>query len=169
MIRLIRKTLHGFEFWRRWRHDDPVIREAATARDSERTSHDRSRQFQDALTARRTERLRAQFGAQASAMRADRRKRAKETLGEVASAFTLFAGGAALYALACPLDTYAAAQPWIKDVRLHDGIDPVIGAVAFVTLACVVMIFVVVGLIRKASSRIVPDDLYNHPDTWGQQ
>lgn len=65
MTRLIASALFRFTRWRLDRQDDPAIRALADQAAQARRAHRRSREFTDAMRARRIERLRQQFGRQA--------------------------------------------------------------------------------------------------------
>ena len=62
MTRLIASALFRFTRWRLARHDDPAIRALADQAAQAKRAHRRSREFTDAMRARRIERLRQQFG-----------------------------------------------------------------------------------------------------------
>lgn len=62
MTRLIASALFRFTRWRLDRHDDPAIRALADQAAQAKRAHRRSREFTDAMLARRIERLRQQFG-----------------------------------------------------------------------------------------------------------
>lgn len=59
---LIREAMYRFTRWRLDRHDDPAIRALADQAAQAKRAHRRSREFTDAMRARRIERLREQFG-----------------------------------------------------------------------------------------------------------
>lgn len=62
MTRLIASALFRFTRWRLDRQDDPAIRALADQAAQAKRAHRRSREFTDAMRARRIERLREQFG-----------------------------------------------------------------------------------------------------------
>ena len=59
---LIRDAIYRFTRWRLARRDDPAIRALADQAAQAKRAHRRSREFTDAMRARRIERLRQQFG-----------------------------------------------------------------------------------------------------------
>ena len=59
---LIREAIYRFTRWRLDRQDDPAIRALADQAAQAKRAHRRSREFTDAMRARRIERLREQFG-----------------------------------------------------------------------------------------------------------
>lgn len=62
MTRLIAAALFRWTRWRLDRRDDPAIRDLSARAAEARKAHRRSRDFTDAMRARRIERLRQQFG-----------------------------------------------------------------------------------------------------------